>query len=186
MGFLDDAGVSAQDAPADPFGFGKEHWPVQVIAVDEPKVTNNGERFGMMVTWRCVHPKFANMEKLGYGNWVQLPVPKALQGTIPWDKDSEEGKKVLFQLVKLFEALGFKKDEMGSVDGPKMVGRMALARISVKQDDEGFWKFNLFNMKPAPQDGSADGLRELAPQSTTNGMSEEDIKKALEDDLNDA
>lgn len=184
MGFLDDAGVTAQDAPNDPYGFGRDFWPVQIIAADEPQVTKSGDKFGMMITWRCTDPKYAHMEKLGM-DWLRLPIPKSHQGTIPWDPKSEEGQRVLFGLVNLLSALGFSKDEMGSVDENAMRGRSCLAKISVKQNEGGFWELRPYQHKPIPNAPFGnEGLNEFTPQGASNsGTSIEDALKA---EMNDA
>lgn len=180
MGFFDDADVEIAEIPDDPFGFGKDFWPIWVKEVKDPEVTKSGERYGMMVTWAVDHPDFEGTQvadKLGYGNWLQLPVPKPLQDRIPWDPKGSD-KKVLFDLKNLFLALGFTVDEMPTVDGPKMVGRRCLAKIGVKQNDQGFWQFNPYAFKPL---GDGDGMNEFAGKSG-NGKSAKDV---IADELDD-
>ena len=176
-GFLEDAGVELTDLPDDPFGFGNQHWPLRLIEIGEPAVTKSGEKFGVMLKWAVEHPMFdgtPQAEKLGNGNWIQLPVPEALQNSVPWDKESPEGKQVLFRFRQLLEALGFKADEMKSVGPKEMIQRMIYAKVSAKQNSEGFWQFNLFQMKPYTE-GSDDGMQELAGGKSTK--SAEDLLK---------
>lgn len=181
MGFFDDAEVELNDIPDDPFGFGNDFWPVYVKEVGEPKVTKNGDRIGMMVTWAVDHPKFQNSQvadRLGYGNWVQIPVPKSLQGSIPWDPKSEEGQRTLFGLKQILSALGFSADEMGKVGPNEMIGRRCLAKIKATQNEMSYWQFNVYGFKPIPKDGSAEGVNEFAsPKSAPNSLASE-----LEDD----
>lgn len=188
MGFFDDAEVEVNDIPDDPFGFGNDFWPVKIVEIKDPEVTKSGDKIGMMVKWAVDHPKYANHfvgvngRGLGNGNWTQIPVPKALQGSIPWDPaNDEKHAQVLFNLRKLFEALGFSADEMGGVGRDEMLGRKCLAKIKVSQDDNGFWQFRLNAMKPI---GSENGADEFTRNGTSNpGPSDNDvIKKALEDD----
>jgi hypothetical protein len=183
MGFFDDAEVNLNDVPDDPFGFGNDYWTVYVREVGEPKVTNNGNRFGMMVTWAVDDPKFQSSqvaERLGYGNWVQLPVPKSLQGSVPWDVKSEEGQKCLFQLKTIFSALGFKADEMGGVGPAEMVGRRCLAKIKVSQNEGGYWQFNVYAFKPLPEN-SGNGSDEFTSSGTSNPGGKDLLKSELED-----
>jgi hypothetical protein len=170
MGFFEDAGVDLNEIPDDPFGFGNDFWPVRIIEVGEPKVTGGGDKYGMMVKWAVNHPKYDGQQVatqgLGLGNWTRLPIPEALQGSIPWDpKNNPEDKKVLIDLRDVFVALGFKNDEMGGVDGAKMLHRGCLVKIRAKRNDEGFWQFNLFAHKPL---GDGDGANEFA-KGTSNG-----------------
>lgn len=176
-GFLDDAEVDVSDLPDDPFGFGNQHWPLRLIDIGEPKVTQGGDKFGIKLTWAIEHQQFdgtPQAEKLGNGNWTQLPVPSALWGSVPWDKDSPEGKKVLFQFRQLLEAMGFKADEMRGVGPEEMKGRKIYAKVRAVLNPEGFWNFNLFQMKPFTE-GSDDGMGEFAGGKSTK--SAEDLLK---------
>lgn len=175
MGFLDDADVSAQDAPDDPFGFGKEFWPVQITEVKDRKVTKDGDKYGTQLVWECLHPDKSDI-KLGFGNWIQLPVPKPLQSEVPWDPKSQEAKKIIFDLVKLYEALGFKRDEMGGLGPDDLVNRPCLAKIFVRQNDEGFWQFNITAHKPMPEEGWEGSTSSANGQS--NGQSTDDAIRA--------
>lgn len=174
MGFFDDAEVDIQnDVPSDPYGFGKEFWPIYVVDVFDVKPTRNGERYGMMVKWAVDHPQYANSQvskNLGYGNWTQLPVPVELRNQIPWEMDSDEAKQCLFKLKTIFEALGFGADEMGGVGPNEMKGRRCYAKISVKQDpDSGYYQFNPYAFKPIPEDENGSGS---GPKDVGDGMNE--------------
>jgi hypothetical protein len=170
MGFFDEAEINLNEIPSDPFGFGNDFHTVFVADVADPKKTANGDRFGMMVTWAIDEPAYQNTqfaEAIGYGNWMQLPVPKVLQGEIPWDPKSPEGQKVLFNLKTVLSALGFGADEMGKVGPKEMKGRRCLAKIKTSQNAEGFWQYNIYAFKALPQ-GSDSGMGEFAkPQSNT-------------------
>lgn len=174
MGFLDEADVDVNDIPDDPFGFGKEFWPIYITEIKDPEVTKSGERFGMMISWAVDHPKYVGTQvatKLGNGNWFQLPVPKVLQDQVPWDpKGKDVG--VLVNLKNLLLALGFGVDEMSGVGPAKMVGRRCLAKIKAEMGDMGFWQFNLQAFKPEGEN-SGNGLSEFA----NPGKSPEDLLK---------
>ena len=184
MGFFEDAEVEVTEAPDDPYGFGKDFWPIYVVDVFDVKPTNNGNRFGMMVRWAVDHPKYQNhpvSKQLGYGNWVQLPVPKPLQGQIPWDVKSEEGQKVLFNLKQILSALGFSVDEMGKVGPDEMKGRRCLAKISVKFDGQ-YWQLNPYAFKSIPEDEVSDGINEFAGNSSaSSGEAVDPLEKELND-----
>lgn len=186
MGFLDDAEVEVSDIPSDPYGFGNDYWTIFVKEVKKPEVTKKGDRFGMQIVWAVDDPQFANSpvaNQLGYGNWVQLPVPKPLQNQIPWDAKSDEGRKVLFALTNIFRALGFSADEMGGVGPEEMKLRRCMAKIKVTQNENGFFQFNPYAFKPLP---TGEGGNEFHSSTTHNpGPSDEDeLKKGLQD-LND-
>lgn len=179
-GFLDEAEISANDIPDDPFGFGNDFWPVFVVEVGKAKVTANKDKIGMMVKFAVDHPKYQGSfvaKQLGNGNWYQLPVPMALRSQIPWNSEGESEQQALYKLKELYKALGFPKDEFGSVNGPKMIGRRALTKIKVSQDDKGFWQFRLNNMKPI---GEGEGMNEFAQPSNNGGKSAAEL---LEEEL---
>lgn len=179
MGFFDEAEVEVNDIPDDPFGFGKSHWLIQIDDIKDPKPTAGGDKFGMSIIWKCIDPE-APQEKLGNGNWIQLPVPVKLRDEIPWENKSPEAKKVLHALANMYEALGFSKDEYGSIGKDELIGRHCMAKISVKQNAEGFWQFNIFALrKPNDGDGSDSGFGEFSKKPA--GKSEEDL---LNDELN--
>ena len=178
-GFLDEAGINANDIPDDPFGFGNEYWPVFVVEVGKPKVTANKDKIGMMVKFAVDHPKYQGSfvaKQLGNGNWTQLPVPTALRSQIPWDPEGEQEQQVLYRLKELYKALGFAKDEYGSVNGAKMLNRRMLTKIKVSQDDNGFWQFRFNNMKPIGDGNGADEFTQTG-QSNGGGKSPEELLK---------
>lgn len=161
-GFLDEAGIDANDIPDDPFGFGNDFWPVFVLEVGKPKVTEKKDKIGMMVKFAVDHEKYQNSyvsKGLGNGMWVQLPVPLALREQIPWDPEGEKEQQVLFNLKELYKALGFAKDEYGKVNGTKMLHRRALTKIkAIRDENTGYWNFRLNGMKPvAENETSQDG-----------------------------
>lgn len=184
-GFLDEAGIDANDIPDDPFGFGNDFWPVFVLEVGAPKVTKNKDKIGMMVKFAVDHPKFQGsfVAKTGLGNgmWVQLPVPLALRSQIPWEPEGEMEVQAMYNLKELYKALGFAKDEYGSVNGKKMEGRRALTKIKVKRGDSGFWEFNLNAMKPI---GDGNGSSEFTSQGTSNPA--KSAAEQLEEELKNA
>jgi hypothetical protein len=168
-GFLDEAGINANDIPDDPFGFGNDFHRVFVLEVGAVKVTKNKDKIGMMVKFAVDEAKyqgsFVSKTGLGNGMWVQLPVPLELRSQIPWNSEGEMEQQAMYNLKELYKALGFAKDEYGSVNGKKMTGRPALAKIKVKRGDSGFWEFNLNAMKPI---GDGDGASEFTSQGTSN------------------
>jgi hypothetical protein len=185
-GFFEEAGINANDIPEDAYGFGNRHWPLVVVKVDKPKVTGNQDKIGMKVYFAVDHPKYAGHQvskQLGWGNWIQLPVPKVLQNQIPWDPENNpKDAATMVNLRKLFEALGFKADELGKVNGPKMIGRRCMARIKVSQNDQGFDQFNLNNFKTVGE-GTDEGWSEYKQGSSSNGgakSAEELLKEELE------
>lgn len=177
MGFFDDAGVDLSDIPDDAFGFGNDFWRIRIVECAEPKVTSNQDKVGMMVKWAVDDPAFENNKPTQQmRQWIQLPVPESHQGTIPWNpKENPADKKVLVNLRNLFVALGFKNDEMGGVDGEKMLYRGCLSKIKPKQNAEGFWEFGFFQQKPLPAEGSGDGASEFAPKKTPAEIMDDEI-----------
>jgi hypothetical protein len=166
MGILDAAGVDVNDVPEDPFGFGKDYWPVEIVDVKPADISKSGKQYGTMIKWRCLDARFAYMESLGYGQWTQLPAPPAEANHLGWDKDSAEGKKVIFNFIALLKAFGIPADQWGKFDTPHFKGQKCLAKIFVKQSDEGFWEFRVVAHKEMPKEGSASGLEEF-----TKGLS---------------
>lgn len=167
-GFLDEAGINANDIPDDPFGFGNDFHAVFVVEVGAVKVTKNKDKIGMMVKFAVDEAKYQGSfvsKGLGNGMWVQLPVPLALRSQIPWDPEGEKEQQAMYNLKELYKALGFAKDEYGSVNGKKMEGRRALAKIKVGRTDDGFWDFRLNAMKPI---GDGNGNDEFSSQTTSN------------------
>ena len=176
-GFFDDAEVNLNDIPDDMFGFGNDYWAIRIVEAVNPKVTANRDKVGMMLKWAVDHPAYANNKPTQEMRmWVQLPVPKALQGSIAWDpRNDPKDRQVLVQLRDLYLALGFKNDEMGQVNGAKMIYRGAMAKIKPKRNAEGFWEFGLFNMKALPEQGSGDGMNEFAQPSNGPTKSPEEL-----------
>lgn len=168
-GILDEAGINAQDIPEDPFGFGNDFWPVFVLEVGPAKVTANKDKIGTMVKFAVDHAKFQGsfVAKTGLGNgmWMQLPVPLALRSQIPWDPEGEKEQQALYNLKELYKALGFSKDQYGSIKLKDLVGRRALTKIKVGKSDTGFWEFRLNGMKPI---GDGNGNNEFTQNGTSN------------------
>lgn len=182
MGFLDDAGVEVNEIPDDPFGFGNDFWPVRIVEIKDPKLTTGGDKYGMMVKWAVDHEKYQShfvAQGLGNGNWLQLPVPKVLQEQgVPWDpKNDEKHATVLYNLRKLFEALGFRADEMSKVGKDEMLGRGCLAKIRPTMDENGFWQFRLVAMKPFASGGGAAEFTKEGTSNPNGGLSPEDLLK---------
>lgn len=173
-GFLEDAGVDLNEIPDDAFGFGNDHWPIRIVECGEVKVTANQDKVGMMIKWAVNLDAYSrNLPTQQMRQWIQLPVPEAYQGTIPWNpKENPADKKVLVDLRNLFRALGFKNDEMGGIDGDKMLYRGCLSRIKPRQNADGFWEFNFYQMKADDANGSAE----------TPAVSTEKSAKELMDD----
>lgn len=186
-GIFDDAGVDLNDIPDDPFDFGNEFWPIRIIELGDVKVTTNGDKVGMMMKWAVEHPKYDNhmvAKQLGNGNWQRLPVPRALQGQIPWaPKSNPDDKKVLIDLRDLYVALGFSVDQMNGIKPSDLLGKICQAKIKPKKTPEGFWQFNIYAHKPF--DPNSSGLDEFAGGQKANGnqgMTEEEmLKKELGD-----
>lgn len=187
-GFFEEAEVDVNEVPDDPYGFGNEFWRVFVVSVGKAKVTQNGDKVGMMVKFAVDSPEYLGTkvaESLGNGNWYRLPVPVGLRGQIPWEPKGLEEKKALFQLGQLYAALGFPKDQWPKVNGALMVGKAFLTKIKVSQDEKGFYQFRLNGMKPLAGDGSDAGMGEFTSQGTSNpnvGLTPEEIlKKEMEE-----
>lgn len=191
-GFFGDAGVNVADVPDDPFGFGNEPWPLVVTEVAKPKVTGNKDKIGMMVTFAVDHPKYQGHQvskQLGFGNWFQLPVPKALQNQIPWDpQNNPKDMEAMVKLRRLFISLGFGVDELSGVNGEKMVGRRCMAKIFPKENEQGFWQFNLNGFKPIGEGNgnSGWGNNEFASGTTSNPGGGKSAAELLEDEMNES
>lgn len=184
-GFFDEAGVDANDVADDPFGFGNEHWPVRIIECGKPKVTKNGDKVGMMIKWAVEHPKYdghqVSTQGLGLGNWYRLPVPRALQGQIPWDpKNDQKDAQVLTDLKDLYKALGIPADEMGRQNEKTLVHKTCMVKIRPKKNEEGFWQFNLFAYKTRGE-GSDTGMSEFAQGNSSQVSAEEQLKRELDE-----
>ena len=179
-GFFEDA----NDIADDPFGFGNDFHTVYVTEVGDAKVTAGKDKIGMMVKFAVDEPKYQGTmvaNSLGNGNWYQLPVPKPLRSQIPWDPNGEKEQRALYNLKELFGALGFAADEMGSVNGKKMIGRRMLTKIKVSRDENGFFQFRLNAPKSIPA-GSDAGMGEFTSSGTSNGgkSPEELLREELE------
>lgn len=175
MGIFDEAGIDVNsDIPSDPYGFGKDYWPVEIVKADAPDVSKGGKQYGTMLRWKCIAPQYSYMESLGYGNWLQVPPPKHVVDTVPsleFDKSSEQGKKCIFILASLFKGLGIPTDQWNSVNIEDLLGKRCMAKIFVKQDPEtGFWQFNIVGHKPMPE-GDADGMSVFAGGDSAAGNS---------------
>lgn len=167
-GILDDAGISANDIPDDPFGFGNDFWPVYVVEVGAAKVTANKDKIGAMVKFAVDHPKYQGSyvsKGLGNGMWIQLPVPLAIRSQIPWNPEGEMEQKALYNLKELYKALGIPKDQFGKTKLSDLKNKRALTKIKVQMGDSGFWEFRLNAMKPI---GDGNGSDEFTQQGTSN------------------
>lgn len=206
MGILDEAGVVATDVPKDPFGFGNDYWPVVLLEINPPKirdedgsiieyepgvlagVSSTGKSYGTNMVWAVLDARYEYLGngtgKLGFGQWFQLPAPKSIQHQVPFDKNSAEGKKLIYDWGILLKGLGFAADEMGAAGLQDIIGREALAKIYPKQDPEtGFWSFRVVNHKqPAKGEGTNSGTP--AGNSSTSGLSAIDL--AIRADLENA
>lgn len=187
MGILDAAGVEANDVPEDPFGFGKDYWPVEIVGVRDADISKSGKQYGTMLKWKCLDPRFEYMESLGHGGWIQLPPPPAEANHLGWSKDSAEGKKVIFNFIALLKAFSIPADQWGKFDTPDFLGQKCLAKIFVKQGDEGFWEFRVVGHKPLPPEGSVAGLGMFAQPNgsgETGGLSA--MERALQEEVDNA
>lgn len=190
MGIFDDADVDiANDIPNDPYGFGRDRWPVEIVEVRQPDISKSGKQYGTMVKYKCIDPTYSWMESLGNGNWLQLPPPKYVLETAPdikWDKNSEQGKKCLFAIKQLFEGLGIPVDQWNSLEITDLVGKQCMAKIFPKQNDEGFWQFNVTGMKPMPEEGSGDMSVFAGGNSTQSNSGKSAAELALEAEMKGA
>lgn len=190
-GIFEDAGVDVAEIPDDPFGFGNVFWPLVVVSVEKPKVTGKKDKVGMMVLFAVDHPKYAQHQvgkQLGFGNWFQLPVPVAFQGQIPWDpQNNPKDQEAMVKLRRLFVSLGFGVDELPKVKPQMLVGKRCSAKISPKENGQGFWQFNLNNFRAITEDDDTGDWAASAPASNGGGMSaEEKAKAALEEEMRNA
>lgn len=191
-GFFEESGDDVAEIPDDPFGFGNDYWQVRIAEIKSPKVTQSGDKFGMMIKWYVDSPKYqehwvGDPEKgLGNGNWTQLPVPKVLQKQgVPWDpKNNQQHEQVRIAFKNLLLNLGFSVDEMPKVGPAQMVHRGMLTKIKPKQDENGFWQFRFQAPKPL---ASGDGASEFAqPKTGTSNGSGKSDADLLNDELNGA
>lgn len=212
MGILDDAGVNANEVPKDPFGFGNDYWPVAIIACNSPKVEDNkymqelrefinpnagisstGKQFGTSMVFRALDERFQHLGRnnpnqmpgqLGFGQWFQLPSPKWAQHIVPFDKESTEGKKLIFNWATLLKGVGIPADEMGKAEITDVIGQQCLARIKATENDNGFWEFRVLGMKPLPKEGSPQGIGEFTAEGTSNPAGMSAMERALAEENN--
>lgn len=205
MGILDEAGVNANEVPKDPFGFGNDYWLVAILSVTAPKdgpftpddpqfknphagISSTGKQYGTNMAFRALDERFQHLGRnnpnqmpgqLGFGQWFQLPAPKWAQEQVPFDKDTTEGKKLIFNWATLLKGCGFGADEMGKAEIEDVVGRVCLARIKATENENGFWEFRVMGMKPAPKEGSPEGIGEFTKEGTSNPGGMSAIEQAL-------
>lgn len=189
-GVFADAEVDLNDVPDDEFGFGNQYWPVRIVSVGKAKVTQSGDKIGVMVKFIVDHPDFqkhwvGDPEKgLGNGFWTQLPVPTKLQGQIPWDpKNEPKDKKVLINLKRFYISLGYGVDEMNGVMPKDWVGRGFLTKIKPYLNDQGFTNFRFNGQKPF---GDGNGAEEFTKSGTSNsgGKTQAELdEEALKNEL---
>lgn len=214
MGILDDAEVSGNEIPKDPFGFGNDYWEVELYDVRPPKdeqgnpsqqqfadIAKSGKSYGAMFVFRVLDERFAylgsNSEnqvpgQLGaYGQWWTLPSPKWARDRVPFDKNSKEGKQLVFNWSRLCYAVGIPVDQIGAADFQDVIGKSCLAKVKVTEDDNGFWQFRCvgFKRKGGNAEGSPQGIGEFTKGGTSNpapqsGMSA--MEKALQEEANQA
>lgn len=173
MGILEDAGIEPTDVPNDPYGFGRDYWPVQIIGVKAPDVSSSGKQYGTMLKWKCLAEQYSYMESLGGGNWLQLPPPAHVLETIPtmeWDKSGMRGKQCIFNITRLYQGLGIPADQWAKINAEDLLNMRCMAKIFVKQNDEGFWQFNVTGHKPMPPEGSVAemGMGVFAPNGSAS------------------
>lgn len=192
MGMFDEAGIDINtDVPNDPYGFGKDYWPVEIVKADAPDVSKGGKQYGTMLRWKCLAPQYSYMESLGYGNWLQVPPPLEVVKIVPelaFDKESEQGKKCIYILTTLLKGMGIPQDKWNSIKIPELLGMRCMAKIFVKQNEEGFWQFNITAHKPMPEEGSAEAMSvfaaagNAAAPAPANGGSLSALEQALADE----
>ncbi len=197
MGILDGLGINVNDVPDDPFGFNNDYWPVAILAAASPNTSNNpfmqelkefvnphsaisssGKQFGTMLTFRILDERYQYLGgnnpnqmpgQLGFGQWFQLPAPEWAQHQVPFDKDSADGQKLVFNWVALLKSLSFGADKMGAADLPDVLGRTCLAKIKATQDENGYWQFRVYGLKAGPAEGSAEGMSTFNPKPPNGG-----------------
>lgn len=207
MGILDDAGVSANEVPKDPFGFGNDYWEVALIEVNAPKqvneegekvpsdfphadVSSSGKTFGGMFVFRILDERFQFLGsnnpnqmpgQLGFGQWTQLPAPAwAVARGVEFDKNSPDGKKIIHGWATLLKAFGIPIDQMGKADVPDILGKTCLAKVYAKEDENGFWQFRVAGFKEGRKAGSPQGIGEFTQSGTSNPVSSTSTLSAME------
>lgn len=216
MGILDDAEVSGNEIAKDPFGFGNDYWPVALIAFNRPKlsedqdpqiaverphadISSSGKQYGGMAVFRILDERYQYLGannpnqmpgQLGFGQWFQLPSPKWAREQVPFDKNSPEGKQLVFNWSRLCFGMGIPLDQIGSADIPDIIGKTGLAKIFPKEDENGFWSFRVTGFKPMPKEGSPEGIGEFTKNGTSNpgngGGAMSEMEKALLEEQNNA
>lgn len=215
MGILDDAEVSGNEIPKDPFGFGNDYWPISLLAFNRPKlaegqdpqiaidrpfadISSSGKQYGGMAVFRCLDERYQYLGKnnpnqmpgqLGFGQWFALPSPKWAREQVPFDKNSQEGKQLIFNWTRLCFGMGIPIDQIGSADIPDIIGKTCLAKVRVTQDENDFWVYRVGAFKPMPKEGSPQGIGEFTKPGMSNGnatsaMSE--MERAMMEEQNNA
>lgn len=215
MGILDDAEVTGNEIPKDPFGFGNDYWPVALIAFNRPKlaegmdpsiakerphadISSTGKQYGGMAVFRILDERYQYLGsnnpnqmpgQLGFGQWFALPSPKWAREQVPFDKESQEGKQLIFNWSRLCFGMGIPVDQIGSADIPDIIGKTGLAKIRVSQDENEFWQFRVGAFKPMPKEGSPQGIGEFTKSGTSNpapASTMSEMEKALLEEQNNA
>lgn len=183
MGILDEAEVSGNQIPKDPFGFGNDFWPVVVLSFTRPKpsselseeeqrrliaerpyadISSSGKQYGGMIAFRIMDERYQYLGvnnpnqmpgQLGFGQWFQLPSPKWAREQVPFDINTPEGKKIVHAWSTLCIAAGIPIDKIGAADIPDIVAKPMLAKIYAKEDENGFYQFRVAGWKPMPKPG---------------------------------
>jgi hypothetical protein len=198
MGILDDAEVSGNEIPKDPFGFGNDLWPVAVLSFTRPKpsdqlseedqqkliserpyadISSSGKQYGGMLCFRILDERYQYLGannpnqmpgQLGRGQWFQLPSPKWAREQVPFDKNSPEGKKIIHAWSSLCFAAGIPIDKISAADIPDIIGKTMVAKIYPKENENGFYEFRVAGWKPMPKEGSPEGIGEFTKSGTSN------------------
>lgn len=213
MGILDDLGIGTNEVPKDPFGFGNDYWQVTLLDFVAPKqddgnggripsqnkyadISSSGKQYGGMAVFRVMDERFAFLGannpnqmpgQLGFGQWFQLPSPSWAQAQVPFDKNSPDGKKIVYNWVTLCLAMGYGIDEVGKLDIPDVIGKVCQAKIYPKEDENGYWGFRVAGWKPlgAKGDGgSPTGIGEFTKGGQSNaadagGSTMSEMERAL-------
>lgn len=198
MGILDDADVTGNEIPKDEFGFGNDYWPVAILSFNRPKpsenlseaekekliqerpyadISSSGKQYGGMLTFRVLDERYQYLGsnnpnqmpgQLGFGQWFQLPSPKWAREQVPFDKNSPDGRRIVFQWSSLCAAAGIPLDQIAKADIPDIIGKTLLAKIYVRHDENGFPQFRVAGWKEMPKEGSPQGIGEFTKSGTSN------------------
>jgi len=183
MGILGNAGITPNEVPKDPFGFGNDYHPVKLVNVKPRKdsdqeyvdISSSGKQFGGMFIFQVLDERWSFLGKgndsqvpgqLGFGQWWALPSPEWARSAVPFDFNSPDGKKLVHAWAKLVDAMGIPADV--DADIPDVIGKTCLAKIYPKEDENGFWQFRVAGFKPIPKDGSPEGFNEFTKEGTSN------------------